>query len=131
MKLRYVLALVVLVLAAALVGPALAEEAGAPALPGVNEVTTPAVTPAETPDCNAESGAEESGEVNLLDVLGPQPTSQAIPCGQCSQDPCKGATRGALCGFSGGQFKYCIPQATNLCPGTQTWDCQCTSGGYF
>jgi len=129
---RHLSVLCVLVLMAGWVGVAMADE-GSSAVTGSDEGAVVALDSVETPDCGAASqdGVEAGIEAGIDDLFGPQPTPTLVPCGTCSQQPCRGAPKGSLCGFEGGSYKYCIPLLGYRCTNESAWDCQCTSSGYY
>lgn len=119
----FLLAMLALLLLGAMAGAAELAQAAAPAAP-------PAVAEFEAlvELFNATSTSENCGK-SLLPELDAAPIVEMAytnTCGQCSNNPCKGRTRGTPCGFN----VWCIPTLTNFCPGTQDWDCQCASHYY-
>jgi hypothetical protein len=109
MKLRFLLALSLLLLGSAVY-----------AAPAVQ--TTPA-TPAGDLSFLAPAAATPGCPAPALPFLAPAPTDRVDMCGSCSLASCRGHQTGSFCGFgSGGLNKFC--QVADSCS-SGGWTCYC------
>lgn len=107
--------------------------AGSLAMPSLAVASDPApAEPVALPEADAalstpvDAEAECAGED--LDLFASAPTEQAAgPCGQCSQQNCRGGQIGQGCGFSGGRWYTCQYPFAETCS-TGGPKCYCWTG---
>jgi hypothetical protein len=100
------------------------------AAPAAVETAAPAVEPA------AAAAPEAAAPAASFEALGPAACAVEslaasagfdYVCGQCSQDPCKGAAVDSTCGFANGQWKRCQDYLGATCPADGGARCRCSS----
>jgi hypothetical protein len=122
MKIRFALLMVAALLSVASAA-ATAPPAGGGAAPAAVATATSA-TSSFSPACGTSLASLGAADISPAAVS----LSAYNTCGSCSRNPCQGATYGTLCGFSGGQYGYCLSPLGDNCSDGITWKCQCWYG---
>jgi hypothetical protein len=110
MKLRFLLAVIGLLLLGSVANAAPAPQAATPAAPAAADLSfmTPAASSPSAPGCAAPE----------LSFLNPAPTDRVSTCGTCSPTICRGHQTGSSCGIG----KWC--QVSDSCS-SGGWTCYC------